>query len=214
MAEIGKQEYASPSLAVGTASSTVIGMRNGGKLPPQNGWIFWRVRAADGKDFALDELRQRFESKTKRSSGARASALSTSVQVGPQPHHSHHSHQPHHSHQLPRPRIDRREAVPTQLRAPHRALDTVLREHASVASDLGVAAEDDVLLALGRAENGDDHERLGREAVGARTAALDATADDPGRVVVGVGVGDEEGELRGVRFEVVHASHEGSGRRG
>ena len=56
----GGETYNSPSTAGGAARATVIGRREGGKLPATNGWSFWRVLTEEG-EVKLDDIRARHE---------------------------------------------------------------------------------------------------------------------------------------------------------
>ena len=55
----GTDLFDSLSLAAGAARSSVIGLREDGRHPATNGWEFWRVKDASGKEVSLGELRGR-----------------------------------------------------------------------------------------------------------------------------------------------------------
>lgn len=56
----GDEAYASPSQAGAAARASVIGVREGGRLPATNGWTFWRVKTAEG-EVELDVLRAKLD---------------------------------------------------------------------------------------------------------------------------------------------------------
>lgn len=55
---LGKS-YRSVSLAAGAARASIIGIPQGRKFPPTNGWTFWTFTDHDGRRVELDELRKR-----------------------------------------------------------------------------------------------------------------------------------------------------------
>lgn len=57
--------YDAPSAAAGEARKSVIGAPAGQKLPPTNGWSFWRFRDASGKTRELKDLREDYSRRTK-----------------------------------------------------------------------------------------------------------------------------------------------------
>jgi hypothetical protein len=50
--------YASLSTAAAVARGSVIGRRADGRMPPTNGWSFWRIRSADGSLRPLSAIRE------------------------------------------------------------------------------------------------------------------------------------------------------------
>jgi hypothetical protein len=56
---VGAAEFDSLSQAAGAARAQVIGKSKGGRLPPTNGWEFWRLEVG-GKRVAIDLRRQEF----------------------------------------------------------------------------------------------------------------------------------------------------------
>lgn len=57
--KFGADLFDSLSLAAGAARSSVIGLPANGRHPATNGWEFWRVKDAGGKEVSLGEMRGR-----------------------------------------------------------------------------------------------------------------------------------------------------------
>jgi predicted type IV restriction endonuclease len=55
----GRKLYDSPSQAAGAARASIIGTGPGEKLPPTNGWTFWRVEGHGPKALELGDYRSR-----------------------------------------------------------------------------------------------------------------------------------------------------------
>jgi hypothetical protein len=60
----GGKEYNSPSVAAGFARASIVGIPPGRKYPQTNGWTFWHFVDANGRVKPLDELRQRYYSRS------------------------------------------------------------------------------------------------------------------------------------------------------
>ena len=55
----GSEVFKSPSMAGGAARASVSGKKPGGRLPPTNGWRFWRVLTPEG-EVTLETIRSKF----------------------------------------------------------------------------------------------------------------------------------------------------------